>query len=98
MTETAIAPPTDSENEQEPVKPALDENALCDWLESTSQPISRDSEFTDLGAKHRGLIVESYTSLQAAEPDDFKTSVDAIDARADNVDLPGGPPRRNFPA
>jgi exodeoxyribonuclease V beta subunit len=36
------------------------------------------------------LIIESYTSLQAAEPDDFKTSVDAIDARADSFDLPGG--------
>jgi len=36
------------------------------------------------------LIVESYTSLQAAEPDEFKTSVDAIDARADNLDLRGG--------
>ena len=54
------------------------------------EPITRESEFTDLGAKHRGLIIESYTSLQAAEPDDFKTSVDAIDARADNLDLPGG--------
>jgi exodeoxyribonuclease V beta subunit len=90
VIETAIAAPTDSENEQDLIKPALDENALCDWLESTSRPIVRDSEFTDLGAKHRGLIVESYTSLQAAEPDDFKTSVDAIDARADTTDLPGG--------
>jgi exodeoxyribonuclease V beta subunit len=90
VTEMAIAPSTDSENEQEQIEPALDENALCDWLESTSQPVARDSEFTDLGATHRGLIVESYTSLQAAEPDDFKTSVDAIDARADTTDLPGG--------
>jgi exodeoxyribonuclease V beta subunit len=90
VTETAIAPAPDSENEHALIKPALDENALCDWLESTSQPITRESEFTDLGAKHRGLIVESYTSLQAAEPDDFKTSVDAIDARADSIDLPGG--------
>jgi exodeoxyribonuclease V beta subunit len=89
VTEMAIAP-MDSENEQDPINPAPNENALCDWLESTSQPITRDSEFTDLGAKHRGLIVESYTSLQAAEPDDFKTSVDAIDARADRIDLPGG--------
>jgi exodeoxyribonuclease V beta subunit len=90
VTETAIAPATDSENQQDLIKPAHDENTLCDWLESTSQPVTRDSEFTDLGAKHRGLIVESYTSLQAAEPDEFKTSVDAIDARADNIDLPGG--------
>ena len=36
------------------------------------------------------MIVESYTSLQAAEPDEFKTSVDSIDARGDNVDLRGG--------
>jgi exodeoxyribonuclease V beta subunit len=90
VSETAIAALTDSENEQDLIKPALDENALCDWLESTSRPVTRESEFTDLGAKHRGLIVESYTSLQAAEPDDFKTSVDAIDARADTTDLPGG--------
>jgi len=89
-TETAFAASTDLEDEKDLIKPALDENALCDWLESTSQPIVRESEFTDLGAKHRGLIVESYTSLQAAEPDDFKTSVDAIDARADSIDLPGG--------
>src|SRR6202041_822647 len=86
----AIAPSTDSESEHDLTKPALDEDALCDWLESTSRPITRESEFTDLGARHRGLIIESYTSLQAAEPDDFKTSVDAIDARADNFDLPGG--------
>ena len=36
------------------------------------------------------MIVESYTSLQAADPEDFKTSIDAIDARAGNLDLPGG--------
>ncbi len=90
VTETAVAAATDSENDQDLIKPALDENALCDWLESTSQPVTRESEFTDLAAKHRGLIVESYTSLQAAEPEDFKTSVDAIDARADHIDLPGG--------
>jgi exodeoxyribonuclease V beta subunit len=90
VTEIAIPPSTDSESEHHLIKPALDQNALCDWLESTSQPVTRESEFTDLSAKHRGLIVESYTSLQAAEPDDFKTSVDAIDARADSIDLPGG--------
>ncbi|MGC2304990.1 UvrD-helicase domain-containing protein [Candidatus Binatus sp.] len=90
VTEIAIPPSTDSESEHHLIKPALDETALRDWLESTSRPIVRDSEFTDLGAKHRGLIVESYTSLQAAEPDDFKTSVDAIDARADSIDLLGG--------
>src|ERR1700723_4482095 len=88
----AIAPSTDSESEHDLTKPALDEDALCGWLESTSQPITRESEFTDLGAKHRGLIIESYTSLQAAEPDDFKTSVDAIDPGDDRMDLPGGRP------
>ncbi len=67
-----------------------DENSFCDWLESTSQPIWHEGEFADLSIRHRGLIIESYTSLQAAEPDEFKTSVDAIDARTDNVDLPGG--------
>ena len=90
VTEMAIAPPTDSENQQDLIRPAFDENAFCAWLESTSQPVTRESEFTDLSARHRGLIIESYTSLQAAEPDDFKTSVDAIDARADSFDLPGG--------
>ncbi len=87
VTEMAIAPLEDSRKQ---IEPALDQNGLCDWLESTSQPVARGSEFTDLGIKHRGLIVESYTSLQAAEPDDFKTSVDTIDARADAIDLPGG--------
>ena len=71
-------------------KTALNQNALCDWLESTSRSTGFEGELADLGTKHRGLIIESYTSLQAAEPDDFKTSVDAIDARADNLDLPGG--------
>ena len=52
--------------------------------------MSASSEFADLLARHPGLIIESYTSLQAADPEDFKTSVDAIDARADNLDLPGG--------
>jgi exodeoxyribonuclease V beta subunit len=81
---------TDSTAATEMAKTALDENALWDWLESTSRPTGLDGELADLGTKHRGLITESYTSLQAAEPDDFKTSVDAIDARADNLDLPGG--------
>jgi exodeoxyribonuclease V beta subunit len=72
------------------VKTALDEKALCDWLESTSQTVGIAGELADLSDTHRGLIIESYTSLQAADPEDFKTSVDAIDARADNLDLPGG--------
>jgi exodeoxyribonuclease V beta subunit len=81
---------TDSTAAAEMAKKALDENALSDWLESTSGPTGFEGELADLGTKHRGLITESYTSLQAAEPDEFKTSVDAIDARADNIDLPGG--------
>jgi exodeoxyribonuclease V beta subunit len=90
-TENVVAPSSaDSAASTGKVEASLDENALSDWLASTSQPVLRDSEFTDLGAKHRGLVLESYTSLQAAEPDDFKTSVDAIDARVDNIDLPGG--------
>ena len=63
---------------------------MCDWLASTSAAAGIEREFTDLSALHRGLIVESYTSLQAAEPDEFKTSVDSIDGRGDNVDLRGG--------
>jgi len=89
-TETAIAPPGDSESDKHTAEKALDDSVLCDWLESTSKPIVREHEFADLLARHPGLIVESYTSLQAADPEDFKTSVDAIDARADNIDLPGG--------
>jgi exodeoxyribonuclease V beta subunit len=81
---------TDSAPATEMAKTALDKNALWDWLESTSRPTGLDGELVDLGTKHRGLITESYTSLQAAEPDDFKITVDAIDARADNLDLPGG--------
>jgi exodeoxyribonuclease V beta subunit len=89
-TEAALSPPCDSEREGPRVENAPDDNALCDWLAVTSRSAIRESEFTDLLIGHRGLITESYTSLQAAEPDDFKTSVDAIDARADNIDLPGG--------
>src|SRR5208282_5674972 len=90
-TEAIIVPaPTDSADEPQKVETAPDENALCDWLASTSRRGASDGEFTDLGMRHRGLMIESYTSLQAADPDDFKTSVDAIDAHADNVDLPGG--------
>jgi exodeoxyribonuclease V beta subunit len=90
-TETAVVPAsTDSTATAGIAKTAHDENALCDWLESTSRTVGIAAELADLGDKHRGLIVESYTSLQAADPEDFKTSVDAIDARADNLDLPGG--------
>ncbi len=90
-TEAVVVPAsTDSTVTAGNVKTALDENALCDWLESTSHTIGIAGELADLSDKHRGLIVESYTSLQAADPEDFKTSVDAIDARADNLDLPGG--------
>jgi exodeoxyribonuclease V beta subunit len=90
-TETVVVPaPTDLTVTAGNVKTALDENALCDWLESTSQTVGITGELADLSDKHRGLIIESYTSLQAADPEDFKTSVDAIDARADNIDLPGG--------
>ncbi|MGB8683926.1 MAG: UvrD-helicase domain-containing protein [Candidatus Binatus sp.] len=90
-TEAVVVPePTDSTVEAEKVATPLDDSALCDWLESTSRPAGLDGELADLGTSHRGLIIESYTSLQAAEPDEFKTSVDAIDARGDNIDLPGG--------
>ena len=99
-TETVVAPASiDSQSEKEDDETTPDENALCDWLESTSQTAGHDREFAELGVGHRGLMIESYTSLQTAretgvvaafDPDEFKTSVDAIDARADNVDLPGG--------
>jgi len=90
-TETVVVPAsTDLTVAGGNVKTALDENALCDWLESSSRTVGIAAELADLSDKHRGLIVESYTSLQAADPEDFKTSVDAIDARADNIDLPGG--------
>ena len=92
--ESAAAPRIDSQNEQRQAATPLDENALDDWLSSTSQPAVLESEFSDLRVRHPGLIIESYTSLQAAavetDPDEFKTSVDAVDARADNLDLPGG--------
>ena len=99
-TETVVAPASiDSQSEKEDYETTPDENALCDWLASTSQTAGHDREFAELGVGHRGLMIESYTSLQTARetavvavlaPDEFKTSVDAIDARADNVDLPGG--------
>ncbi|MGB0061137.1 PD-(D/E)XK nuclease family protein, partial [Candidatus Binatus sp.] len=88
-TETAVAPPADSNNKRLKHN-APDDTGLCDWLDSTSEPVVREHEFADLLARHPGLIVESYTSLQAADPEDFKTSIDAIDARAGNLDLPGG--------
>ena len=97
-TETVAAPPSiDSPAEKN--ETAIDENALCDWLASTTQLAGLEREFSELGVGHRGLMIESYTSLQAArqtgmastlDSDEFKTSVDAIEARADNVDLPGG--------
>ncbi|MGH7926150.1 MAG: 3'-5' exonuclease, partial [Candidatus Binatus sp.] len=85
--ETAIAPPRSEppKKEKDP-----DQNELCDWLATTSQRAISSGEFADLAIRHRGLIIESYTSLQAADPDEFKTSVDAIEAPADSVDLPGG--------
>ncbi len=97
-TEKVVAPASiDSPGKIEDHEAAPDENALCEWLASTSQTSGFEREFAELGVGHRGLMIESYTSLQAAretaiavEPDEFKTSVDAIDARADNVDLPGG--------
>ncbi len=98
--ETVAAPASiDSKSEKADGETASGEDALCDWLASTRPPAGLDREFAELGGSHRGLIVESYTSLQAAratavaaafEPDEFKTSVDAVDARADNLDLPGG--------
>ncbi|MGA7869577.1 MAG: UvrD-helicase domain-containing protein [Candidatus Binatus sp.] len=90
-TETVVVPAlTGSADQQEKDETALDENALCDWLASTSPPAALDIEFDALRMRHRGLTIESYTSLQAAAPIEFKTSVDAIEARADNIDLPGG--------
>jgi exodeoxyribonuclease V beta subunit len=90
-TETVTVPAsTGSTIATDTVAKPLDDNALSDWLESTSRSTGVAGELADLNAKHQGLIVESYTSLQAAEPDEFKTSVDAIDARADNLDLRGG--------
>ncbi len=90
-TETIFFPAlADSTDEQGLVETPIDDNALCDWLASTSGTGDLDGEFAELLVGHRGLTIESYTSLQAAEPDDFKTSVDATEARTDNVDLPGG--------
>ena len=89
--ETIIVPAlTDSAHEPEKVETAPDENALCNWLASTSQTAGLDREFIELSVGRRGLMIESYTSLHAADPDEFKTSVDAIEAGADNADLPGG--------
>src|ERR1035437_423560 len=74
----------DSKTEKEDDETALDENALCDWLASASQTAGLAREFAELGVRHRGLMIESYTSLQTAretgmatgfDPDDFKTSV-----------------------
>jgi exodeoxyribonuclease V beta subunit len=69
---------------------ASGEKAIAECIEATARPAVMESEFTDLGLAHRGLVIESYTSLQAAAPEEFKTSVDAIEARADQADLPGG--------
>ena len=66
-TETVVAPAsTDSTDEQEKIETAPDENALCDWLASTSETGGLDREFAELGVGHRGLMIESYSSLQAA--------------------------------
>ena len=86
----AVPGPSDSRDQPKKVETVPDENEICNWLASSSRPVVPESEFTDLCVKHRGLTIESYTSLQAAEPEDFKTSIDAIEAQADNLDLPGG--------
>lgn len=88
-TDTVDGRSTDGETDRK-ADAVLDENALYEWLASTAQAGLSDGEFADLATTHRGVIIESYTSLQAADPDEFKTSVDAIEARADRVDLPGG--------
>jgi exodeoxyribonuclease V beta subunit len=89
--EIAPAPAsTDSRSNSQTSGTPLDDDALTDWMASTSRPAIRESEFTDLALAHRGLVIESYTSLQATDPEEFKTSVDAIEGRAESVDLPGG--------
>ncbi|HZC45598.1 MAG TPA: 3'-5' exonuclease, partial [Candidatus Acidoferrum sp.] len=85
--ETAFAPLTESDSKPQKAGPPLEES---DWLASTSEPLVSEGEFSDLALAHRGWLIESYTSLQAAEPDEFKTSVDAVEARPGNADLPGG--------
>ena len=89
-TEIADAPPLDSINRNRNAEKPLDEETLSKWLTSTAEPIVRESEFDDLRDRHPAFITESYTSLQAADAEDFKTSIDVVEARADNADLPGG--------
>jgi exodeoxyribonuclease V beta subunit len=89
-TEVATPAPHAVENETPGAERVLDDEAVCEWLASTSAPAVAEREFDTLRRRHPALVTESYTSLQAADPEDFKTSVDAADARADNVDLPGG--------
>jgi exodeoxyribonuclease V beta subunit len=88
-TDTVDGRSTDGESDRK-ADAVLDENALREWLALTAEASLPDGEFADLATTHRGVIIESYTSLQAADPDEFKTSVDAIEARADSVDLQGG--------
>jgi exodeoxyribonuclease V beta subunit len=89
-TEATAPQRDDSENKATKGGKPIDDEAIDRWLSSTSEPMVGEGEFDELGKRHRGLITESYTSLQAAEPEDFKTSVDAIEAHAEQVDLPGG--------
>jgi exodeoxyribonuclease V beta subunit len=88
--ENVVAPASIDRQSEKTHKAAPETKNLSDWLVSTSQSINSDHEFADLGARHRGLVIESYTSLQAADPAEFKTSVDAVDASSETVDLAGG--------
>ncbi|HEV2170850.1 MAG TPA: 3'-5' exonuclease, partial [Candidatus Binatus sp.] len=86
--EDAVAPPPRSELNKKEKRP--DQDDLCAWLASTSESIVHEGEFDELRNRHPGLIVASYTSLQAADPEDFKNSVDAAETGGDNLDLVGG--------
>jgi exodeoxyribonuclease V beta subunit len=88
--EIATAPPSESPDKKPKAAKPLDDEAVCRWLASTTEPAFPEQEFTDLRKRHSALITESYTSLQAADSEDFKNSIDVIDAQADNPDLPGG--------
>jgi exodeoxyribonuclease V beta subunit len=88
-TEIANVPLDSVDNKQKNEKP-LDDEALCEWIVTTAESIVRESEFDDLRDRHPALITESYTSLQAADAEDFKTCIDVVDARADKADLSGG--------
>jgi exodeoxyribonuclease V beta subunit len=89
-TEIASAPLTAAEDKPQSTSMNIDDDALCGWLASTAAPALTESDFDSLRKRHPGLITESYTSLQAADAEDFKTSVDTADAQIDHVDLPGG--------